>query len=320
MPAIITHYTFALENEKELEPRLFKALALGAQGPDPYFFFGQRPWKRRNGRREVNAFGVELHHTDITDSYAALLEKARSSDDPELLYSYVQGLFLHYSLDRNCHPYIWSRCGFGRDFEEKKLWGASHTWLETLLDFIIGSDQGTFTRKAGKRYLDSQYQDLLRISSLWSEMNGELIKNPMIKEHTFLLAVKDYEAIMRLTNVPHGFSKLLTRLMGKNSVAHRMNYPKKMPDSLESVDFLNEERGCWVHPVSGKDKHDSFKDLWDKAKRDYERAKLIILKAKNGEPYKEELRLFVNGIDHDGFRPSDEKRYMSPIWPGYDEY
>jgi hypothetical protein len=47
MPAIITHYTFAKEANGGAPHPFLEALYLGAQGPDPFFFYGQYPFKKR---------------------------------------------------------------------------------------------------------------------------------------------------------------------------------------------------------------------------------------------------------------------------------
>ena len=47
MPAINTHYLFAKEHVEKENPYP-NAFILASQGPDPFFFFGQLPWKRKN--------------------------------------------------------------------------------------------------------------------------------------------------------------------------------------------------------------------------------------------------------------------------------
>ncbi len=319
MPAIITHYAFALE-AMERKDRLKdekEALLIGAQGPDPFFFFGQKPWNRRHSRESINSFGHELHHIDPTDCYYALIEISNSAPDEikGVLQSYIEGVFLHYCLDRNCHPYIWSRCGYGLNAEEKKEWGASHTWLETLIDFVYGSEKKLFTPKA-YRYLEISYSSLTAISHLWMLANEATLKKERFDENSFILSLVDYRSIMRLTNVPHGWSHFLTSFLGKKSVAHKMNYPKKMDESISSLDVMNDKHAMWRDPVKGFHRSESLRDLMHQAEEDY-RAVLPILRASfmGEEGSKEALRKFCHELDHDGYRPSEKLQYMSPIWP-----
>ena len=321
MPAIITHYTFALETmeRKGRSPEEKEALLLGAQGPDPFFFFGQRPWLRRHSREDVTSFGHELHHVDPTDCYFLMMDEARKEEDEKargILFSYLEGLLLHYSLDRNCHPYVWSRCGYGRTPEEKKDWGASHTWLETLIDRVYGGEKGTFTIHADK-YLALGYRSAVLIGTLWAKANEATLRKESFDENSFLLSVVDYRAIMRLTNVPHGWSRFLTSLMGKKSVPYRMNLPIRLKPEEEALDVMNERHAMWRDPVQGHHRSESLHELMGKAKEDYKVALQILQHAFEGaEGAKEELRRFCHGLDHDGYRPSEKLLYMSPVWPG----
>jgi hypothetical protein len=61
-----------------------------------------------------------LHDIDISRVYNELIKYANASSDKELLYSYIEGLFLHYSLDRECHPYIFAKAGYAKDGPKKK--------------------------------------------------------------------------------------------------------------------------------------------------------------------------------------------------------
>lgn len=320
MPAIETHYCFALD-EGVLKKKYPFAYFLGTQGPDPFFFFGQRPWKRRPFWRNVVSFGIELHHSDLTNPYFLMLEeiKRRPSEDQELLYSYMEGLFYHYVLDRNCHPYIISRAGYALENDDKKMkkqWQASHTYLETLIDLLIAEEHHVFTRKA-YRYLEAPYQELVKISSLWLAAN-QTLKKEGIDEHSYLLALNDYRKVLKLTNVPHFYSLFLTTiLMGKKSQVRAMNYPLKMPKKYRDVDFLNKNHTTWLDPVSGKKRDESFLDLMQKAHEEASYISGFLKRYRQNESNKEELRKFVNGIDHEGFSPSSTKKYKSVIWPAY---
>ena len=65
MPAILTHYTFAKFEGVNPERKHFGALVLGSQGPDPFFFYGMLPWKKREGSKVVNTFGSGLHKREL---------------------------------------------------------------------------------------------------------------------------------------------------------------------------------------------------------------------------------------------------------------
>ena len=83
MPAIITHYTFALETMKDPSRPFKEALLVGAQGPDPFFFFGQYPFKKRPHHLEVDSFGTALH---VIKSEDIPLLAARANKEANPLY------------------------------------------------------------------------------------------------------------------------------------------------------------------------------------------------------------------------------------------
>lgn len=315
MPAITAHYSFALEL-LEKHPLPFKeAVFLGAQGPDPFFFYGQLPWKKRIHSHEIAAFGSLLHHIDITEVYASLLEYATHQKEKEPLLSYIHGLFLHYVLDRDCHPYIFPKAGFSSLPEEKKFYSVSHCELETYLDYLLGKEKGTFTYNAS-RYLKIGKKELLAISKMWFEVNKRTLQEPTLGEKSFYWAVHDYASTLRFTNVPHFFKKVfIPLLMGKCSLPYAMLLPDKIPTELASIDFLNKKKAPWPNVVNGEFRYESFSELWEEASEDYEEILPFFGEAAEGMDIRPGLANFVKGIDHDGIRPGDKMIYSDVLWP-----
>lgn len=315
MPAIITHYTYCLETMKAPDRRYKEAVYLGAQGPDPFFFFGQLPWRQRHDRHDVTSFGVDLHHMDITVPYEELMKYAYLSPDAELLFAYIEGLLLHYTLDRNCHPYIFPKAGFSDDPAKKAAFSASHCALETVIDLLIGQKNGTFSLQPEK-YMKIDKNQLKKIAAMWASVNGLTLKKEHFDENSFVNAHHDYSSILFLTNNPHNFMRwLMKHTLGVRSVPYAMNYPRKLPEKYASLDFLNERHAEWPNPVTGEKHCESFMDLWSNAQRDYEKAFLLLEKAKTGADIHDDFYDFVGDIDHDGCHPNDKKAYMDIIWP-----
>ncbi len=317
MPAILTHYVFALD----MLPHCYKghkeAIFIGTQGPDPFFFYGQRPWKRRSDDYlSVDAFGSYLHHTDIAPIYATMMKIAREDEEnKELYFSYIQGLWLHYCLDRECHAYIFPASGFNdKDEKSKKRYSVLHSYFETMIDSLISHKAGVYTTRPQK-YLSINDDDLRKISLLWHKTNQETIKDPSIKEDSFYLSLKDYQAVMRMTNTPHLGSKLAMNLLtGRKSQPSAMNIPYRIPKKLLSVDFLNETHASWPDMISGGERNESFAELMGKAKNDFLSLLPIIEQGKEGADVSSSLHSFVGVLCHDGCDPSLDKRYSSPRW------
>jgi hypothetical protein len=311
MPAIITHYTFALELLKK-DPSLDKeAFLVGSQGPDPFFFYGRLPWIKRKRSREINAFGTNLHHTDISLPYFLMIRYAKLSPDKDLLLSYIEGLLAHYYLDRNAHPYIFSRSGFSSEIGEKKLYEASHTALETIIDIKIGEKFRTFTIKS-YRTLNIDPNKLLKISKMWSEVSKQLLNEKGFGEKVFFDALLDYRRAMRFVNNPHGLKRAFLRFaFGKRSVFYCMNFPLHLKGKYAKIDYLNETHAAWPDMVNGALYHDSFMEIWEKASEDFLTNRNQFL---NDHETIEGFQKTINGYNHDGCLINDTKRYFDLIW------
>jgi hypothetical protein len=314
MPAIITHYTFALETMKDPSRPFKEALLVGAQGPDPFFFFGQYPFKKRPHHLEVDSFGTALHDMDISPVYVELLKYANASPDKKLLYSYIEGLFLHYSLDRECHPYIFAKAGYAKEGALKKHYSASHCRLESYIDILLGKKHGTFTYHTD-RLLALPEEQLRKISAMWASINALTLKNPYIDEEAFASSLQDYRKVMRFVNTPHGFKRwLIGLLVGKDSQPYCMNFPSHFTASEKALDYFNEEHHEWPSPATGEQRNESFDDLWALAQEDYGKILPLLDKASRGMDILPQLTAFVGDIDHDGIHPKETITYTDVIW------
>ena len=136
MPNIWTHLLFGREvleriGEGEMigdagKRRLFQ---MGCQGPDFLFYHNFLPWKRGDA---MNRLGGEMHSRHCGPVLMELLDtvsglSARRSD-PDDAVVYALGFVLHHTLDRNVHPYVFSRSGF-------RKW--DHQRFEVMMDTIV---------------------------------------------------------------------------------------------------------------------------------------------------------------------------------------
>ena len=313
MPAVITHYTFAVETMLDPSERYRAATLVGAQGPDPFFFYGQVPLHKRKGKEAVDTFGSDLHHVELSAPYYRLIEIAVKSPDKDLLFAYIDGLFLHYCLDRNCHPYVFYMTGFTDKKEDKKKYGISHMYFETILDWLLGNEKGTFA--CPDRYLDLKKEDAEKIGALWSEMNAATLQKEPFDEKSFPLSLKDYRTALHSAFSKTGKKKaIFKKIFGSESHAWARSYPQNLKD-LEGIDFLNKSHSEWFDPVSGISHKESFYDLMDQAAKDYEKAHELLVKARSGAPIENELRAFVNNVDHDGVPVGSVKSHQTFVWP-----
>lgn len=318
MPAIITHYTCAKKALASYPLTYEQAFEVGSQGPDPFFFYGQLPWKKREGKEKVDALGRTLHHVDIAPIYSVALHLAYQSEDKDVLFDYLSGAFLHYLLDKNCHPYIFPKAGFASDptdKEGKKKYAILHCLFETYIDVLLGKKEGTFSNRC-YRYLNVPSKQLKAISHLWREVNDATLKLPGIDDRSFYDGVKDYAGIEHFVNVHPGLKrKLIRKLMGEMSLPFAMNFPKKIPANHAALDFLNSEKTPWPDDCSGVKHSDSFEELFARALAQYAELVPYLEKAKQGEDILPYLSKMTGGINHDGTHEGEAKVFSDPIWP-----
>lgn len=309
MPAIFTHYLFAKEHlEKDNKHK--DAFILASQGPDPLFFFGQLPWARKNreNRLDINNFGIGLHHEDITDMYVEMIRYARENEDKELLYSFIKGFFLHYVLDRNCHPYIFSKTGFSDEPKMKKFYASCHTKTESAIDKILGLKDGSWNEDTSIAMKISD-DELMKISKMLYVVNSKTDKYPNIKEDSYFKSVHDYLDTMKFINKPHYIKRAFVRLFGKESTAYSLNYPRNLKKAYGDIDFLNEKHSSWPDPFSGKERTESFFDLENMAYEDYENVLPLLDGEYEGENHKDDIRKWVSKITHDGGKVGEKMKY-----------
>ncbi len=310
MPAITTHYIFA-DSHLPKETAFRKATVLASQGPDPFFFFGQLPWSRHDKKlyQKINHFGNALHREDITDIYYAMIEYAKTSEDKELLFAFIRGLFLHYVLDRNCHRYVYAKTGFSDDPILAKFYSSCHTKTESAIDKLLGEEYGCWNENPDY-CLSLDDESLMKISKMIYEANRVSDKDPSIQEDSYFLSVHDYRKAMKFINKPHAFKRWLTRRIGAESMAFSLNYPRDLKKVYGDIDFLNEAHREWPDPTTGKMSKKSFKELMDDAWEDYLRISPSLEEAFLGKNTKETIRKWVDNITHNGNPVGTKMQYM----------
>lgn len=320
MPALQTHYTFVKTAAINKDREHFGAVVLGSQGPDPLFFVGQLPWIKRKNAKFANVFGSSLHHRDFSELYVAMIEYALKSEHKELLFDFIEGILMHYVLDRNCHPYVFSVTGFDTPDDEKivgKYYMSYHTRIESAIDMIYAGENGLYKKYNKDSLATLSDADLMEISKMWYFANEATFKYEHIEPNTFYLGVKDYLSVMKFLNHARWFKRWFVKtFVGEYSSAYALIYPKDLKKRYGDIDFMNEKKESWPDPVTGETRNESFMELVENAKKGYLELVLPLLeKAKKGENVLEEMHIFYNGLDHDGSPNSEQKKFMKPFFP-----
>jgi|LAHS01.1.fsa_nt_gb hypothetical protein len=315
MPNALTHYTFAKEVQLD-EGEHLDAAYLGAQGPDPFFFYGVISPLFRPKRHDVNSLGGITQHGDVVPPYKAMMDYARKSPDKELLFAYIDGLFMHYVVDSACHPYIFYSSGFTDRIEDSAAvhlhYNYSHMCLEVTIDFLLAHERGTFQRIDKVLALSSS--DLKAISRMWWQVNQTVQKVPHIHPLSFYYAVKDYRFAEKHAEDRSGKKKaFLEKVFGKESYAGGMIFPQNL-EAFKGIDFLNRKHAEWRMP-DGTKRTESFDDLLEGAKTRYRKFHALLLQAKAGQDVTKALEELSAGLNHEGIIPNSPKLYWKLIWP-----
>lgn len=313
MPAILTHYVAALDFDLGSK-RLSDAFRLGSQGPDPFFFYGMFSSKKKApSKKENRKFGVDLHNKDISAPYLAMIEAARNSEDKELAFAFIKGLFFHYAMDRFCHPFVFSRAG--HDYSDKKrnkYFSSCHTKVESAIDMILSEEKGCYNEDPSF-VLEIDDSDLKKISELFYYA---FPNDSFLTPDSYRNGVINYAKVMRFINKPHYLKRGFLRIaVGKNSTPYALNYPRNLAKTYPNVDFLNLSKEKWLNPEDGRERSETFLELMEQAKGFYKDLEPLLEKAFGGEPVGNELHSLTADIDHNGKLYTNKMKYMSPIFP-----
>ncbi|WP_314002995.1 zinc dependent phospholipase C family protein [uncultured Paenibacillus sp.] len=260
MPNLWTHLIFGTEvleriGERELirRPEHRKLFNMGCQGPDFLFYHNFLPWKKG---RAMNRLGSAMHSRHcgpvLTDLLDAVAGRPADPNSPDPAVVYALGFVLHHTLDRNVHPYVFSRSGF-------RKW--DHQRFEVMMDtLVVRSRLGLETWKTpvwkeidtGGAFPEAIVDAFERIAaSRYPELAG------LIARDDWNRANRDMVRAQKLFHDPSGIRRALT--FGR---IEPLVYKKTLPP----LDILNEQGRPWSDPTDGTTKRsEAFDAMWDKA-------------------------------------------------------
>lgn len=306
MPAIMTHYAFArMQADDGVDNDV---LYLGGQGPDVFFFYGYSLSKRQN-IKAIRDFGTYLHHIDISKAYYYLLEYASKKEgrDKEILSTFIRGLFIHYIMDRNCHPFVFYRTGFPSQENERKYYFAAHASYESYIDCLIKQRFGI--KGSPIKAVKADKNKVRLISTMMHHLAHDIFNNTMIQEDSYYIAWKDMKFCQIIFYSPLGVKKAIFRLVASKGAINAMVTPNNIKHN-DILDVLNDHKEEWCDCVTNSPHHDSFQELVSKASDEV----LLLNQLLSQDFTEQDLKKFINNIDHDGFNVGDEKRYFKSVW------
>ncbi|TVR04846.1 MAG: hypothetical protein EA403_04135 [Spirochaetaceae bacterium] len=274
MPSQIAHLVFAVEaisgGLADLNlPIDSPWLGLGAQGPDIFY---------HNRRRRPSAlgYGALLHRRGYGTAVAAMAESAREQSVPleSSLGAFILAFATHAVLDREFHPFINYRAGWGPSVPAAPTDPPFqlHPWFERALDVIIldrwwNSSPQTFDVLARldcgpdlPAPIARAYCRALHAVSPASRTDPHMAQRMRNAYHD---AIGFYEAC-NLVNLER-YEEVLhsDEPVGRRARWISLLHPPLLPAGL---DLANDDHRPWYNPCDvDNPSHDSMEDLWGKA-------------------------------------------------------
>lgn len=306
MPAILTHYTFALKAIPEELVPFTQAVNLGSQGPDTFMAFGTVPWRKRKEVEKVRGWGHAMHSLPVEKVYLPMMDYARKAKEKDLLYAYIEGLLMHFCLDRLMHAYIFYRSGVDQDGKLSGYYGWSHGAFEAILDKVLAKREGTYGRL--DRCILTPEAQVKEISKMWKACSPT-----PLHEDDFYLSYLDFVGAERLLYTPHGFKRPLFRLLGKYSTPNAQSHPLRMK-RFEKMDVMNDARMTWHNPATDEPHDDSVMGLFNQALKDFASVHALVSAHREGEDIADAFAVWTKGLDHEGGPVGKKKTHYDLCW------
>ena len=107
MPTTYAHYRFGCDALHSLPAEAQKIIAqnrdlfdFGVHGPDLLFYYMPL------GKNHVNQMGYRSHERTGRDFFTQTAETVNTAKDRNAALAYLYGVLCHFTLDRECHPYV----------------------------------------------------------------------------------------------------------------------------------------------------------------------------------------------------------------------
>ncbi len=274
MPAFSTHYAFACETvqgiQKELDFKLNEqAYLLGAQGPDVFFF--HRILCAVPGK-SLRKQGSAIHREKPSLIFESLGNAFKNGSDIEK--SYIIGFITHYSLDRMCHPYVYS-------FQEKVLRDypslhpfSAHNVVELSMDLLVLSERFGIEHPEcfdTCKTLPNEKVILNECANTLSTVSSEALKINISQERC-LQAFRDTARLQSVLCDRHGIVK--GAVYAAESIAYpfskgfRVSAMFREKDLEKAKKYANINNELWCSPYDSLKRNESFLDLYELAKQD----------------------------------------------------
>lgn len=250
MPNIWTHILFCEDLIQKMNmnhpfPEHTNYMNLGAQGPDPFFYYNFWPWIRNE---PVHKIGTLIHTENCGEFMRDLIISAKHKNNK--VRAYMFGFMTHHILDRNTHPYIHYRAGYE---------GSNHQRLEVLIDTLMMKKYANIDTWKEKVYKKIDVGSVLD-EEVVNALHTSIIKCfPEVKQQSTKYihkAYKDMKLAFIILSDPYGW---------KNFILHSLISAYSHRPIKNDIDYLNLQMSTWHHSATNEPSTKSFIELYDEA-------------------------------------------------------
>lgn len=274
MPAVITHYLFGRKIYEDADPDLFptredfEAFILGNQGPDVLFF---SPSALATSADQ--SIGSLMHKTDGSKLIGCMKDAVRMLPESirNIGSSYVRGLYCHFLLDSEMHPFVYAQqyaiVHAGVEGLDPSDAHEVHAEMEADLDVLALSQIDGVTISAFDTTLALEAApQTVHVISLMYKYACSCVLGRNIPQSAYAQGLDGYRLVLLAlrspTGVKRGILGLTERLFRKHSMARAMSHRNRL---LQTSIFDNHERAPWTHPGTDEARTDGFWDIYDRA-------------------------------------------------------
>lgn len=314
MPSVLTHYGFnkeVFDNEISFLKNNEDVYLVGAQGPDPFFFYGIVPFFKSKNGKMVRAFGNQLHKMDPVGVFKCMFKYADCNKEKDVLYSYILGAGLHYVLDRKIHPYVFYRTGFSDDKKKKKKYFVDHTLFETHLDVLLMEDRYKKYKVSPVCSIKCDEDKIEDVSDMYVKVAKEILNIDYIDDDCF---EDSYEHMCKIENLLYskkGVKKEIVNFLFKNTPFNTMMHPLKVKDN-DKIDYLNLNKKVWKDPSSERVTDKSVYELLDDAREEAKVWLKLVCDAYEGKEI--DLSSFTKGLIYDGYKEGNMMKVFKSVY------
>lgn len=247
-----------------------EAVLIGTQGPDIFFFH-----HLLNRLKAKSKVGTSLHRAKPAEIIEAFADYCKISNNIDIAKSYMYGFILHYALDRNCHPFVYSLQERITNKNKALHHSSIHNEIESAMDTYMLNKRMSIKNPTdfdGASKLTDDTNVLKEISNVLSFIVPQ-VTGLNLDENDTIRAVEDSRKFQRLFRDSSGnfksFCNITETALSPIISNFKISSLIKPKDLEKAKKYGNIKNKVWKSPYDKNHSSQmSFEDLFDYAKFD----------------------------------------------------